>query len=353
MNDPKGYYARLGVSPNASQDEIKAAWKELMRKNHPDVNPNPDSTKISQEINEAYDALSSEEKRASYASVYNNTDPSYGDDPFSRFFNIPDFENIHFRSEPGYTFFGNQRINLQNSNLNFPLEIDIEDLFDLNKKYNITYSYQTICNKCNNLGYSKFETCPACQGQGHVIQSFGSNGMRGGYIQQCGFCSGQGKKGIDICDSCIGTGFLNNQNSIEISEINLFEELVFKEKGHIDRNPDMPPGDLVIKIVPRLSLSGIHQASLSQNNLDITLFINVDVLNIACENTIIVTGLNKENHEVRLDVSKNTYSFPNKGIQVNKDHRSDLIFHVSPQVKRIEKEELRESITKYLNEVNT
>ena len=72
--DPKGYYARLGVPPNAGADEIKAAYRQLAKKLHPDVNKRPDAKTLFQAITEAYSILSDPELRSTYdASKYATT----------------------------------------------------------------------------------------------------------------------------------------------------------------------------------------------------------------------------------------------------------------------------------------
>jgi DnaJ-class molecular chaperone len=68
-NDPKGYYACLGVAPNASSEEIKSSYKQLAKKLHPDINRDSNANSLFQKINNAYQILSDPDSRSAYDSL--------------------------------------------------------------------------------------------------------------------------------------------------------------------------------------------------------------------------------------------------------------------------------------------
>ncbi|MER3603335.1 MAG: hypothetical protein C4298_05965 [Thermus sp.] len=131
----KDYYATLGVSKNASEEEIKKAFKKLARKHHPDVSKDPGAEEKFKEINEAYAVLSDPEKRAAY-----DRGQEVGEFSWSDLFSL--FEQV-FGIRPGRTPRG--------EDLEAEVEVELKDL---------------LTGKEAEVHYARLVPCPDCQGEG-------------------------------------------------------------------------------------------------------------------------------------------------------------------------------------------
>ncbi len=212
----KDYYEILGVSKNASTEEIKSAFRKLARQYHPDVCKEAGATEKFKEINEAYQVLSDERKRAQY--------DTYGHAAFDR--NSVDFSEINledlFDGFPGFggfqdifeTFFGGGTSSKRKagpqrgSDLRYDITISLEEAFSGIEK-EIEIKHLKSCLKCNGTGIepgSKVIKCPTCGGTGNIRQS--QRTIFGNFVNvaTCPNCQGLGEKAESPCSSCKGTG---------------------------------------------------------------------------------------------------------------------------------------------------
>lgn len=214
----RDYYEVLGINKNASEEEIKKAYRKLARQYHPDVNKEPDAETKFKDVKEAYDTLSNESKRARY-DQYGHEDPNtgfggagYGGADFGDFSDIFDM------------FFGGGR---KSSNPNAPRRgADLQYSMTLKfkeavfgKETDITLPKEEKCDTCRGSGAkpgSKIETCSVCKGTGQqeIIQNtpFGRIVNR----RVCTACHGQGKIIVEKCHECRGTGRVKRQKKIHI-----------------------------------------------------------------------------------------------------------------------------------------
>ncbi len=204
------YYETLGVPKNASQDEIKTAFRKLARQYHPDVSSAEDAEERFKEINEAYAVLSDADKRAAY--------DRYGHAGLNGFGGAPDFSNLDIEDIlnmfgfGGFDFGGRRRggrnrpargADLQ---YNLPLEFE-EAVFGVEKE--VEFVRDEVCSRCSG---SKAEPgtqavrCPTCNGQGEVRQS--RQTLFGSMVQvvTCPNCSGSGEIVESPCKQCGGRG---------------------------------------------------------------------------------------------------------------------------------------------------
>lgn len=216
----KDYYDILGVSRTATEDEIKKAFRKISKENHPDMQVGKsDAEKKAaearfKEASEAYDTLSSKEKREKYDMMGNGGQSSgFGDfrdkdDIFSHF-------TGHFGGFGGMPGFGGDPFGAHTREAPDPngpedgadvqIKLDVsfkESLFGVVKEFDI--NVEDMCHTCNGTGTADgkgFAKCPHCNGTGMIHQSHGSM-----FIQStCPYCRGQGYTNANPCPTCYGS----------------------------------------------------------------------------------------------------------------------------------------------------
>ncbi len=212
----KDYYAILGVPRNATQEEIKRAYRRLALKYHPDRNQgNKEAEEKFKEISEAYEVLSDPHKRAIYDSqgyvgLRSSGYRGFEDitdifktfsDLFEEFFGFPFGEREERKPQPG-------------ADLSYELEIDFEDLFK-EKKVKLEIEKYEPCEFCSGLGYDLergVKLCESCRGKGKVSYSEGF--FRVTYT--CPDCRGRGTLYVAKCKNCNGSGRVWKKKELDI-----------------------------------------------------------------------------------------------------------------------------------------
>ncbi len=257
----RDYYEVLGVSKEASKDELKKAYRKLALKYHPDKNPDDQEAEVKfKEAAEAYEVLSDEQKKAQYdrfghAGVSGSGGYSGGsagfEDIFSQFgdiFGDSAFGDIFGRSAGGRR----RRRGQRGSNIRVTLKVDLDQVaHGVEKKIKIPR--QISCEACYGTGAENgtaFSTCPTCQGTGEIRQQAG-----GGFFQQivvtvCPTCQGEGRIIARSCNVCKGTG----RNQVDdVIDVNIPPgvmggmNLKMEGKGNAGLKGG-PSGDLIIQI---------------------------------------------------------------------------------------------------------
>ncbi len=217
----KNYYETLGVDKNASDEEIKSAYRKLAKKYHPDLNKdNPDASEKFKEINEAYECLSDKQKRSNYDQFGSATGPNpndfFGGAGGFDGFGMDDLFNI-FGNFGGRTRSTNAGIRGEDLQVQINLSF-IDAVFGCKKDINITRV--ETCSKCNGTGAKDgkaYSTCSECNGTG--IARYTENTMFGRVVRTgpCRACNGTGKLIREKCTECSGSGSKRVNSTISVN----------------------------------------------------------------------------------------------------------------------------------------
>eukprot|EP00434_Breviolum_minutum_P030916 symbB.v1.2.027342.t1/scaffold2798.1/size70082/2 len=211
-------YDVLGVEKNASEQEIKKAYKRAAVKYHPDKAPEnerPQYEERFKRISRAYEILSDPEKRRTYdlrgESAFDGRDAAGG---FSGFGAGSDPFDM-FRSMFGQNFgFGGVA---RTPDVGYEVEVTLEEMYKGFTK-SLVYERDAICRPCRGAGATEIETCMACRGHGVIIEE---RQVGPGYIQRmqrwCDRCRGRGIQAKNRCASCRGKGFVKEQVDLKVS----------------------------------------------------------------------------------------------------------------------------------------
>ncbi len=247
------YYEALEVSRDCTGAELKKAYRKLAMKYHPDRNPgDAEAEEKFKVINEAYQVLSDENKRAIYDQYGKAGLEGHGAGGFGHAQNMDDIMDIFnsmFGGGGGFGGFGSQQRRRQNTQ-KYSLDLDIElplkfneAIFGVKKEINI--KFKVPCSECQGTGAEggKLEICDYCNGQGQVVmkQAFMS------FAQTCPKCRGEGQKVSKKCSACSGRGYHEEPETITLdipAGIDTGNRLRVKGKGNQAKSGQR--GDLYI-----------------------------------------------------------------------------------------------------------
>ena len=260
----RDYYEALGIGRDASDEEIRKAYKRLAKKFHPDISSEKNAEEKFKEIQEAYSVLSDPQKKQAYDSFGHGFEGFKGfqgfrnmggfegfgaDFDFSDIFNaftgggFSDIFGSQFRRESGPT---------RGSDIKVTLSVSFEEAaFGTEKEISIERT--ATCKKCRGKGYEKesdIETCPECEGQGRIAKT--RRTMFGVFqaVSTCGNCGGRGKIIKNSCDNCRGSGILRESKRIKVkipTGINSGNYLRLAGQGNAGVKGGMP-GDIYVVI---------------------------------------------------------------------------------------------------------
>ncbi|MDD3368033.1 MAG: molecular chaperone DnaJ [Lachnospiraceae bacterium] len=258
----RDYYEVLGVDKSADDAALKKAYREIAKKNHPDVKPgDKEAEKIFKEASEAYAVLSDPEKRRQYDqyghAAFDGTGGAGGFGGFD--FNGADFGDI-FGDIFGDFFGGGSRRGggnranspMRGANVRASVRITFEEaVFGTDKELELNLKDE--CTTCHGSGCkpgTQPQMCPKCGGKGQVVftqQSFFGTVRN---VQACPDCGGTGKIIKEKCSDCHGSGYITNRKKIAVNipaGIDNGQSIRIREKGEPGVNGG-PRGDLLVEV---------------------------------------------------------------------------------------------------------
>jgi molecular chaperone DnaJ len=220
----KNYYDILGVSKDASPDDIKSAYRRLAKKYHPDVNKEPDAAEKFKEVNEAYECLSDPNKKSNYDQFGSASGPQgfggFGNGGFSGFGDFSDLGDIFSNIFGGFGGGASTRnMGARGEDLQVQMNLSFEEaVFGVKK--DITLNRVESCSHCSGTGAkngTEFSTCSECNGSGRV--RYTENSMFGRIVREgvCKNCNGTGKQIKEKCSECNGNGYKKVNSTITVN----------------------------------------------------------------------------------------------------------------------------------------
>jgi len=336
----KDYYSTLGINKTASASEVKAAFRKLAHKHHPDKGGGDE--KKFKEINEAYQVLKDDKKRQQYDQFGQTFEQarSQGNAGAGGF---SDFASNFGGNSQGFSFngedlgdlfgdlfgFGGRQSRGGRSRVGSDLQVDLTIDFEqavFGTETSISLNKDEACSRCSGQGIepgSSMATCSECKGTGQVVRTVGF-GI--GFSSVCPSCGGSGQRPEKKCQTCHGTGTEKKQKTIKIKiPAGIDNGQMIRLSGEGQTVQGGRAGDLYVKISVRSSNKFVR------SGYDILTKIEISFSQAALGDKIEIDTLNGK---VRLKIPEGTQSgrsFNIKGRGVPKLHskaRGDQIVKV-------------------------
>ena len=261
MNNTE-FYDRLGVSKDASQDEIKKAYRKMSKKYHPDINKAPGAEEKYKEIQEAYETLGDEQKRAAYdqyGAAGANGGFGGGSGGFGGFdggAGFGGFEDILSSFFGGGGGMRNPNAPRQGDDLQYRVNLTFEEaVFGVEKE--VVYNRESTCSTCHGSGAKPGTspvTCSRCHGSGVInVDTQTPLGMMRRQVT-CDVCHGKGKEIKEPCHTCHGTGHEKKTHKVSVkipAGVETGQQIRLQGQGEAGFNGG-PYGDLfvIINVLP-------------------------------------------------------------------------------------------------------
>ncbi|SDP16452.1 molecular chaperone DnaJ [Streptococcus equinus] len=261
MNNTE-FYDRLGVSKDASQAEIKKAYRKMSKKYHPDINREPGAEEKYKEVQEAYETLGDEQKRAAYdqygpaganGGFGGGAGGGFGGFDGGGFGGFEDIFSSFFGGGGGMR---NPNAPRQGDDLQYRVNLTFEEaVFGVEKE--VTYNRESTCSTCHGSGAKPGTspvTCSRCHGSGVInVDTQTPLGMMRRQVT-CDVCHGTGKEIKEPCPTCHGTGHEKKTHKVSVkipAGVETGQQIRLQGQGEAGFNGG-PYGDLfvIINVLP-------------------------------------------------------------------------------------------------------
>jgi molecular chaperone DnaJ len=301
----RDYYEVLGVNRNASQEEIKKAFRRLARQYHPDVNKEDGAEARFKEINEAYEVLSDEQKRAMYDRFGHAGVGQAGPGGYTDFSDFGGFSDIFEEFFGGGFRTGRRAVPRRGADLQYRLTIDFEEAI-FGSEREIEIERTETCPVCDGSRAEPGSTpirCPRCQGTGEVRQVRQTFLGQMVNITTCPDCQGTGERVTTPCHECSGRGQVRRKRRLVVrippgvdhsTQIRLSGEGEPGQRGG-------PPGNLFVMLSVR------PHDYLRRRGDDLVMELHINVAQAALGHTLMIPTLTPEGEvEVELTIPPGT-----------------------------------------------
>lgn len=325
------YYEILKISRDADKSSIKKAYRQMAMKYHPDKNQgDKEAEENFKHVNEAYQVLSDDEKKALYDRYGKAGLEGHGGGRGSGF--SGGFEDLSSIFEDMFGFSGASQGRKAQKRYKYAIDSETTITLDFNEaifgtKKNIQHKYKKGCDSCKGTGAKdgKLATCKACNGQGQVH-------MRQGFMtfaQTCPTCHGSGESASQKCQKCNSKGYEEVDETFEVNipeGINNDNRIRISGKGNI--YPDGSRGDLYLNIQVK------DDSNFIRHDDDIYIEMPIFFTQIALGTTLKIPGIRGE---LELIIPKGTkdkeqIKFRGKGVKnVNSRGYGDFIVQIKIQ----------------------
>ncbi len=260
--EKRDYYEVLGISKEASEQEIKKAYRKLAKQYHPDVNKEDGAENKFKEVQEAYENLSDSSKRSAYDKYgHAGTEGFSGGGGFGGFdfnqgapFDMGDIFGSFFNGGGfGADFgFGTRRqSDTRGRDLRYRIRLDFMESMK-GGEYELDVDREVACEKCEGTGSEnkKRKKCDTCDGNGRVQKVQNSILGRMAFVSECDVCHGTGEVPEKECSVCSGRGVVSEQEKVKVKiPAGAYDGMVlrFRGSGGAGRN-NQPAGDLFIEL---------------------------------------------------------------------------------------------------------
>ncbi|MBO6127245.1 MAG: molecular chaperone DnaJ [Clostridia bacterium] len=353
-------YSILGVSRNATDDEIKKAYRKLAKKYHPDLNKGDKSAEEKlKNVNRAYEILSDKQKRAQY-DQFGSTEQNFGSsgggfggfgggfNGFDTDFDLGDIFGSFFGGFGGSSSRA-RNVARKGSDIGIAISLSFEEAAFGCKK-NIRYQRIIKCNACSGTGAKNGTSkskCRTCGGTGHIVMGqrtpFGTIQTS----QVCNACNGTGQVIENPCNVCNGQGLVRNSENLEIdipAGIDNGQTLNIRSKGNAGTNGG-PYGDLHVEVA--VSSHPIF----SRKNNDVYCEIPITFIQAALGSNVTVPTLDgkAEYHIPEGTQPGDIFRLKNKGIPFinGRGSRGDQLVKVIIEIPRYIDDEQRNLLKKF------
>ena len=369
MANKRDYYEVLGVNKNATDEELKKAYRQLAKKYHPDANQ--DNKKEAEakfkEVSEAYEVLSDKQKRTMYDQFGHDGPAGFGGgNPGGGYYSYGGFDgfdasDIFSSFFDGFGFdFGGKGARKKNAarrgaDIVYNMDLTFEEAYlGVDKK--ITVNRNEQCNHCHGSGAKPGTspvTCTTCHGSGQIKQTITTILGQMQTTRPCTTCGGDGKIIQEPCVECRGKGKIRKSVTIDVkipAGIDNNQILTVREQGELGEN-GAPRGDVKISI--RLKKHSIYKREGDNVLCDIPVTFTQATLGAELE--IPMVDGTKEKYKMPEGTATGTkFIIKNKGFKnVANNWRGDFVFTTVVQVPKkltAEQRDLLQKLAKTMNE---
>ena len=357
MSSKRDYYEVLGVGKTSPSSEIKAQYRKLALKFHPDRNKSAEAGEHFKEISEAYAVLSDEKKRQTYDQHgHQGIDGQYSQEDIfqGNNFNFSDlfggsgrgggfdsiFENI-FSGGSGFTGSGRQR----GADLLYQTSITLEDVLH-GKELEIDIDNNIRCEICHGQGCKPGTSktrCSSCNGQGQIRQQRKMGFASFVTTAPCNGCGGQGMVITDPCSSCKGRGITKGKKhlSFKIPAGTQTGDYTIPDQG--EYMPDGLSGDLIVRV------HVLPHSKFKQDQVDLFYDQDITIVDAALGTETLIPTLDG-NEKIKIDEGtqpNDIKKLKGKGLPyLNSGKRGDLfvrmVVHIPKKLNKDQKKRLHE-----------